>query len=249
MTWNADESRSTPLERGVHVLQAFRPAGGTLRLADIARRTGLPKSTAHRLVQQLVALSLLSRTDDGYALGLGLFELGELVPAKLRLREAALPFMQDLYEATHQTVHLGIRDGFDVVYAEKIRGHAAIDVPSRVGGRLPLTSTGVGKTLLAFSEPALVDEVLRRPLRRLTNHSIGDPEQLRAELAEIRAAGVGFDRDEASLGVSCLAAPVFAGTETVAALSVAVPSPEYRPTHLAAAVRTASLALSRRLCP
>ena len=99
------------LERGVHVLQAFRPDGGTLTLPALVERTGLPKATVHRLADALVALGLLERQRTGYRAGLGLFELGELVPAKTGLRETALPFMQDLYEATHQTVHLGIRDG------------------------------------------------------------------------------------------------------------------------------------------
>jgi DNA-binding IclR family transcriptional regulator len=116
-----------------------------------------------------------------------------------------------------------------------------------VGGRLPLSSTGVGKTLLAFSDPDVVDQVLSRPLRRLTDHSIRDPQLLYRELAGIRADGLGYDRDEAALGVSCLAAPVFAGADVVAALSVAVPSAQFDPTRLAAAVRSTSRALSRRL--
>jgi len=241
------EQRSTPLERGIQMLQAFRPSGGELRLTDLARRTGLPKSTVHRLAEQLVGMSLLERTEEGYTLGLALFELGELVPVKMRLREAALPYMEDLYEATHETVHLGIRDRLDVIYAEKIRGHSAVDVPSRVGGRLPLTCTGVGKTLLAFSDPELVTEVLRRPLRRLTEYSISDPDVLQAELAKIRNAGFGYDRQEASLGVSCVAAPVLVRAEVVAAISIAVPSRRLQSSRLVPAVRTASLALSRLL--
>ena len=119
----------------------------------------------YRLAEELVEFGLLERQPVGYRPGIALFELGELAPAKVDLREAALPFMQDLYEATHETVHLGIRDGLDVIYAEKIRGHGGVDVPSRVGGRLPLSSTGVGKALLAHAEPEVVEAVLSRPLR------------------------------------------------------------------------------------
>jgi DNA-binding IclR family transcriptional regulator len=241
------ESRDTMLERGVHILQSFRPTGQPQTLSAIARHTDLPKSTTHRMVGVLAAQGLLERTDAGFVLGRALFELGELVPIKRRLRETALPFMEDLYEATHETVHLAVRDDLDVLYAEKIRGHAGIDMPSRVGGRLPLSSTGVGKTLLAFSPGSLVEQVVSRPLRRLTEHSLTDPVLLRNELATIRAAGVGYDHEEAALGVSCVAAPVLVRGEPVAALSVSVPSDQLQPARLAPAVRTAALALGRAL--
>lgn len=241
------ERRSSMLERGLLILQAFRPAGSPLRLSDLARRTGLPKATVHRLIEEMVDLGQLERTPQGLVLGRLNFEIGELVPLKMRLREAALPFMQDLYEATHETIHLGVRDDLDVLYAEKIRGHSGVDMPSRVGGRLPLSCTGVGKTLLAFSATELVAAVLDRPLRRLTKRSITDPAILGNELAAIRAAGVGYDHEEASLGVSCVAAPVLVRGEPVAALSISVPSTQLQPARLAPAVRTAALGLSRAL--
>ena len=226
------------LERGVHVLQAFRPTGTPMTMSEIARRTGLPKATAHRLIEELTGLGLLERSRDRYVLGRPLFELGELVPVKNRLREVALPFMQDLYEATHETIHLGVRDDLDVLYIEKIRGHSGVDVPSRPGGRLPLSSTGVGKTLLAFSRDDIVAQVVS---------SIVDPKLLEGELAQIRAAGVGYDHEEAQIGVSCVAAPVVVHGEPVAAISITVPTSHLQPARLAPAVKTAALGLSRRL--
>ena len=241
-------ARGNVLDRGVRLLQAFRPSGEALRFTELCRRTGLPKATVHRLIDQLVELALLQRTPEGFVPGIALFELGELVPVKLRLREAALPFMQDLYEATHQTIHLGVRSELDVVYAEKIRGHVGVDTPSRVGGRLPLSCTGVGKVLLAYSGQELIDEVLlRRPLPRLTTYSITDPGLLADELAQIRASGIGYDRQEAAPGLSCVASPVLVHGEVVAALSISVPAHRLQPARLAPAVRTASLALSRAL--
>ncbi|WP_243715228.1 IclR family transcriptional regulator [Micromonospora sp. KC207] len=257
---NADTDRSTAvppgrpgptrgnvLDRGVRLLRAFRPSEGALRLTELSRRTGLPKATVHRLAEQLTELGLLQRAPAGFLLGIGLFELGELVPVKLRLREAALPFMQDLYEATHETIHLGVRDGLDVIYADRIRGHAGIDTPSRVGGRLPLTCTGVGKVLLAYAGQGLVDEVLAQPLPRLTAHSVTDPGRLADELAQIRYSGVGYDRQEAAPRLSCVASPVLVHGQIVAALSISVPAHQLQPARLAPAVRTASLALSRVL--
>ena len=145
------------LERGVQILQAFRPSGGSLTLPDLVTRTGLPRATAYRLAQNLVDLGLLEHGDRGYVPGLGLFELGELVGARRQLREAALPFMEDIYEATHQTINLGVRDELDVVYAERIRGHHAVDVPSSMGGRrylLPPVTSGQTRPSVRRSEPS-----------------------------------------------------------------------------------------------
>ncbi len=238
---------TTMLEKVMLILQTFRTASGPQRLADIARSTHLPKSTVHRLIQPLLDLNLLQRVEGGFALGLVLFELGELVPVKSQLRQAALPFMQDLFAATHQTVHLGVRDGCDVVYAEKIHGHGGVDLPSRIGGRLPLTCTGIGKALLAFALPDVVDEVLGQPLRRLTPHSITDLDLLKDEVSRVQTAGVAYDREEAAVGGCCVAAPVLVNGVAIAALSVSVPVAQFHPARLGPAVRTAALGLSRKL--
>jgi DNA-binding IclR family transcriptional regulator len=242
-----DRSRTTMLERGVEVLQAFRPTGGTLTLTALVERTGLPKATVHRLAELLVNMRLLERAQTGYRLGLELFELGELVPAKNNLREYALPFMQDLYEMTHETIHLAIRDNLDVVYAEKIRGHSGVEVPTRVGGRLPLSSTAVGKAMLAYCSPEVINEVTSRPLRRLTAHSIVDPAVLKNQLVGIRKSGLAYDEEEGALGVSCVASAVLVNGQSVAALSVSFATCRTATPGYAHAVRAVSLALGRAL--
>lgn len=235
------------LDKAALILECFRPTGGPYRLAELSERTGLPKPTVHRLAADLLRLGWLERSGLHYRLGAKLFELGSLVPRRRDLREAALPFMQDLFEATRETVHLGVREGLEVVYLERIHGHDALRLPSRVGGSLPLTCTGVGKALLAFSGAELTEEVLSGPLPSLTPHSITDPARLRMALEKIQVAGLAYEEQEAAPGVSCIAAPVFAGGTTVAALSVAVPRARFRPAQLAPAVRTAALGLSRVL--
>ncbi|MFC8538091.1 IclR family transcriptional regulator [Streptomyces sp. NPDC057249] len=233
------------LDKAAAVLDCYRPDGGAFRLTEIAARTGLAKTTAFRLCADLVRLGLLERAGETYRLGGKLFELGSLVPRRQDLREAALPFLQDLFEATHETVHLGVREGYEVVYVERIHGHDALALPSRIGGRLPLTCTGVGKALLAFSDGTLVEDVLARPLPRLSTHSITDPARLRTVIEQIQVSGLAYEEQEAALGVSCIASPVFDGPTAVAALSVAVPRARFRPAQLAPAVRTAALGLSR----
>ncbi|NED12604.1 IclR family transcriptional regulator [Streptomyces sp. SID9124] len=233
------------LDKSAAILDCYRPDGGAFRLTEIAARTGLAKTTAFRLCADLVRLGLLDRAGETYRLGGKLFELGSLVPRRQDLREAALPFLQDLFEATHETVHLGVREGYEVVYVERIHGHDALALPSRIGGRLPLTCTGVGKALLAFSDDALIEDVLAQPVPRLSPHSITDPARLRTVIEQIQVSGLAYEEQEAALGVSCIASPVFDGPTAVAALSVAVPRTRFRPAQLAPAVRTAALGLSR----
>ncbi|MEE1765208.1 IclR family transcriptional regulator [Streptomyces sp. SP18BB07] len=235
------------LEKATFILESFSPSGGPYRLSELSERTGLPKPTVHRLAADLVRLGWLERAGTQYRLGAKLFELGSLVPHRLDLRETALPFLHDLFEATRETVHLGVREGLDVVYLERIHGHEALQLPSRIGGSLPLTCTGVGKALLAFSGAELAEEVLSRPLPSLTPYSITDPARLRMALEKTQVSGLAYEEQEAALGVSCIAAPVFAGDATVAALSVAVPRTRFSPAQLAPAVRTAALGLSRVL--
>lgn len=235
------------LEKCLRILQAFRSGDQHLRLVDLADRTGMPKSTVHRLAQTLIDQGLLAQEDRGYELGIALFELSSLVPVERQLRLAALPFLQDLFMATHETVHLGVREGLDVVYVEKIHGHSDLGLPSRVGGRLPLNCTGIGKALLAFSSDEVRTDFLSRPLRRITEKSVVDPARLLRELAEVRATGLAFEREEATSGRECVAAPVLVHGEVVAAMSISVPVSAYRMPHLAAAVKTSALGLSRYL--
>jgi DNA-binding IclR family transcriptional regulator len=228
------------------LLGAF--TGGTpISLAELGRRTGLARSTVHRLVTDLTEQGWVRRVGNQYELGMALFELGELVPVKHRLRRVALPYMQDLLAATGETVHLAVRDGADAVYAEKLHGHRPLPLPSRTGGRAPLTCTAVGKALLAHEAPEVVRDVLDRPLRRWTESSVTDPRALIRQLDEIRRTGLAQEREEAAPGSACIAAPVLVDRRPVAALSVAVPVADFAPERLGPAVLTAALGLARAL--
>ncbi|GAA2619566.1 IclR family transcriptional regulator [Streptomyces tubercidicus] len=235
------------LDKAAHILECFTPDVESYRLSELARCTGLPKPTVHRLTADLVRLGWVERSGTRYRLGAKLFELGSRVPRRRDLREVALPFLQDLFEATRETVHLGVREGLEVVYLERIHGHDALRLPSRIGGSLPLSCTAVGKALLAFSGAELTEELLSRPLPSLTPRSLTDPALVRAALEKTQVAGLAYEEEEAVEGVSCIAAPVFAGGVTVAALSVAVPRERFSAARLAPAVRTAAIGLSRVL--
>jgi DNA-binding IclR family transcriptional regulator len=243
--WNDAGSVLGKVDR---ILDAFDAEHTSLTLAALARRTGLAKSTLHRLVGMLVGTGMLEREGADLRLGLRLFELGQLVPRQRALRDAALPFMEDLFEATHETVHLGVPDGVEILYVEKITGHHAVRSPSRVAGRMPLYCTAIGKALLAFSPPELLERVIDAGLVARTPYTIVSPAVLRASVAEVVRVGVAFDREEASLGLACAAAPVFGQRgRLVGALSISVATSRVEPDRVAPAVKAASLSLSRAL--
>src|SRR4051795_3499109 len=188
-----DPCKENPSAAGrmLAVLEAFGPAHSSLTLSEISRRSGLSLTTTHRLVGELREWGALERAPDGrYGIGLRLLELGALAPHGLQLRELALPYLDDLHQATRANVLLAVRDGTDVVYVESLRARGAIRLLSRLGGRWPLHATGTGLVLLAFAPPEVQEEVLRRPLRAFTTDTVTDPQRMRRILAGVRRSGV-----------------------------------------------------------
>jgi len=200
------------------VLDAFE-GPGRLTLAQIVRRTGLPRSSAHRMLERLVQLRWLRRSGRDYELGMRLVELGSLAVHQDRLVRAAGPLLAELHRATGLVVHLAVLDGPDVVYLEKVGDRMIGALPSRVGGRQPAHCTAVGKAILAYcDEDAVVDLQARK-----TKYSIASSSQLAVELAKVRAHGVASEREESLPGFGCLAAPIGSPGEAVAAVSVCGP--------------------------
>ena len=152
--------------RVLAVLSAFDDSHPRLRLSEVARRSGLPVSTVSRLLAELVAGEALARRPDGrYEVGRRLWQLGLLAPVNQELREVALPFIHDIQTATGDVVHIAVREGIAALYVERVVGRGSVPVVSRMGSRLPLHATGVGKVLLAEAPP----EVLAEALANLTS--------------------------------------------------------------------------------
>lgn len=241
-------SARSSVRRALGVLSVFSPDRLDLSLSDIARHAGLPLTTTHRIVGELARWGALERTAQGtYQIGLRLWETGALAPRGQRLREIAMPFLEDLYEATRHNVQLAVLDGMDAVYLERMSNRDAVGVITRVAGRLPLHATGVGLVLLAFADPEFQERVLAAPMRRFTAKTIGSPGELRRVIAEVRQRRVAVSDGQITLDALSVAAPVLdAGGVVVAALSVVVPSErlarEYVP-----AVRAAARGISRGL--
>jgi IclR family acetate operon transcriptional repressor len=241
------QDSESSLTRGLHLLDIFSVNNTELSISELARRAGIPKSTTHRLVTDLVNWGALERGPrGGVRLGVHLLELGHLVPAQ-RLREVAIPFAHNLNEITHLTSNLAIRDGQDVLYVEKISSNS-LQVPhSRPGGRLPMHCTALGKAILAFSDREFVESMLSGELKALSSKTITNPGLLRKELATIRETRVAYDVEESRIGLFCVAAPVFSHRTVVGAISVTGATALEHAQRFAPAVLTTAVALSRTL--
>jgi DNA-binding IclR family transcriptional regulator len=241
--------RRTAAGKVLDVLAAFGPDCRAPTLSELARSCGLPLSTVHRIVTELVQWGALERDGTGrYRIGLRLWEVASLAPRSLGLREAALPTMEDLYEATHENVQLAVREGLEVVFIERIAGRHAVPVLTRVGGRFPMTATGVGLALLAFAPVGVQDQALAAPKEKFTELTMTDSQVLRRSLAEVRRRGWAMSDRQVTLDALSVAAPVFGESgEVVAALSVVVQAAPSTPQALAPAVLAGARAISRRL--
>jgi len=231
------------------VLGAFTRDRPGLSLSDVSRAVDVPLSTAHRLVGELCSWGALERDDDGrYRIGLRIWELGALAPRGLGLREAALPFMEDLYEVTHENVQLAVRDDDEVVFVERFAARDAVAVLTQVGGRFALPPTGVGLVLLAHAPAHVQERVLAGPLQRYTPFTLTDPRELRRVLAEVRRSGVAISDRQVTTDAVSVAAPIEVRGNVVAALSVVVrgSSPAADRT-MTPGVRAAARGISRTL--
>ena len=236
-------------ERLLAVLGAFDHDHPALSLTDISRRAGLSLTTAHRLVGALSDWGALERDAGGiYHVGLRLWEIAALSPRGLPLRQVALPYLEDLYEATHENVQLAVRDGSDVVYIEWLSGRSSVGVHIRVGARWPLHATGVGLALLAHGEPEFQERYCAGRLMSFTPYTLTDPARLRRVLAEVRRTGVAVSSRQVTDDALSVAAPVRGpGGAVVAAVSVVVTQVHAQVPVLVPAVRLAGRGISRAL--
>ena len=239
----------TVLSRAFAILDSFADGPPEQTHGMIMRATGFPPATVHRLLAELVGWGAVERTGRGrYRLGLHLWRLGAQVPQGRELRDLALPYLQDLFEVTHQVVHLVVLDGDRALYLEKLEARPGVAVQSQVGGRLPLYATGPGKVLLAHAPAALLDAVLEAGLSPQASGTIVEPAQLRRALAAIRESGYCISRNEMTDGAASIAAPIQDGAgQVIASVSVVLPSSTRNLSPLVPAVRLAALGVSREL--
>lgn len=233
------------------MLDAFSPTTPDLSLSELARRAGVSLPTAHRRAAELVDWGALERGNDGrYRIGLRLWEVASLAPRGLGLRELSMPFLEDLYEVTHENVQLAVREGLELVFVERIAGRQAVPVLTRVGGRFALHATGVGLVLLAYAPARVQEQVLAAPLQTYTPKTISDPDRLREMLAAIRRNGYSISDGQVTMDALSVAAPIFGyDDKVVAAVSLVVRAETAEPITLVPLVQAAARGISRGLLP
>jgi DNA-binding IclR family transcriptional regulator len=214
------------LARAVRILDCFTPEEPALPVSVIARRAGLHVATASRLVAELVGQGLLARGPDrAVRIGMRMWELASRASPTLSLREAAMPFLEDLHAVVGHHAQLGIRDGDEVLFLERLTARDAVVNFSRIAGRLPLHVTSSGLVLLAYGDDELQQRVLSRPLARYTDRTIATAGQLRAAMAEVRRQGFALLPGHVHEEATGIAVPVRGALgEVVAGLSVIVPN-------------------------
>jgi DNA-binding IclR family transcriptional regulator len=234
--------------RAFSVLTTFDPGHRHQTLTAIARRSGLPLSTTHRLVNELVSLDALSRSADGtYEIGSKIWRLGILASLHSDLREIALPYMEDVYQLTHGAVQIGVLDGLRCLIVERIAGSRTLSVLSKPGARLPLYASGVGKVLLSYGPKDVQDAVLQS-LDPYTGKTITDAKVLSSQLAAIKEMGFAYSEEELAIGATSLAVPVYGyGNRVIAALGIVAPAADTDLTRFLPVLKVSASALSKKL--
>lgn len=216
------------LERTFAVLDVLAQHPGPVSLKLISEQTGLHPSTAHRILNDLTCGRLVERPEAGsYRLGMRLLELGNLVKARLDVRDAALKPMRALHKLTQQPVNFSMRQGDEIVYIDRAYSErSGMQVVRAIGGRAPLHLTSVGKLFLAHDDVQRVRAYASRSgLMGGTRNSITDLASLERELSTVLALGTARDNEELEVGVHCMAAGIFDDQGVlVAGLSISAPS-------------------------
>src|SRR5664279_138357 len=216
MAGNSSDTGRSVTSKVVAILLTFTD-GSVHSLTEIARLTGLPTSTVHRLVSELAAWGLLERTDEvQYRVGVPLRAIGAPTKYTPSMHERARRVMEDLSSATHSSVRLGVLEDGEVQFIEKLAGHQPVS-PCSLPKQLPAHASAMGKAILAFSPPNIVDAVIERGLAPCTPYTITSPERLRKALAVIRLTRIAVTRWELTAGESVVAVPVFCGGGNVMA--------------------------------
>ncbi len=211
------------VDRALKILDLFNEQNSEMKITEISRKLDLNKSTTHSLLKTLKEHNYIKQNADSgkYSLGLKLLERGQFMLNSMDIREIARKYLIDLSVITGQTTHLVILEGMYGVYIDKVEGASAI-VYSRIGKRVPIHSSAVGKSLMAFKQQEEIEERLQDyEFFSQTDKTITDKQVYVDELAKVRAQGYSVDNEENEPGIYCIAVPIFDHTnQVIAAISI-----------------------------
>jgi DNA-binding IclR family transcriptional regulator len=214
------------LVKALAILDCFSADRPELGVSEIARQLGMPTSTVGRLLITLHSAGVLSQdpTTQRYRIGSKVLSWGAVYMNGLDVREKARPMLEELHRLTQETVNLYVLDGLERICVDRIESPQRVRVIVHIGERMPLYAGSAGKAILAYVPSAVVERILERPLERMTDNTITDPDKLLEELRSIRNHGYAISRSERFTDVLGLAAPVVDATgNVVASLNVAGP--------------------------
>lgn len=243
-------STTKSVSKALAVLNVLRGSRTPLGVTEIARRVGMPKTTAFRCLAVLESHRFVDRVGTDYQLSWRLFEFGATVRRDRYqgLHDTALPYLCELLSHTQLAVQLAVLENSDVILLESIGGLRSVRTPFRAGSRLPATCTALGKAILAFSDVKTIDSILSNPLRRATPNSLSDQTALADQIRRARADGFAQERDEAVVGLSSVAAPIIAADgRAIAAIATVSGSAQTTPPQTVGLLRSTAAEISRRI--
>lgn len=245
-------SFSTSVAKAFSIIEILAScAESGISLTELSTLLYMPKSTAHRYLATLLELHLAERSDaDRFRLGTKVIELAGSFLASSDIRKESEPILEEMAEKTGETVHLAVPSGPEVVYIAKVESRHTLGMFSHIGARLPMLCTALGKSILAFSGPELVQAVLSEPPKPRTPNTIASEQALREELILIRTQGFAVDNEENEVGICCVGAPILDYTgRAIAAMSISGPCDRMdreRCIQLGPILRDATLKISKR---
>ena len=223
-----NNSQIQSIAKALSIINLLAEKKQGMSLAEISRKMGMAKSTAHGLISTLRDFGYIEQSvfDGNYKLGITLFEIGCRVANNIDVREIAVNFIQKLVDDTGETVHLVVLDKDEVLYIDKHESTQSLRIiVSEIGSRLPVHCTGVGKVLLAYLPPMEVKRIINnKGMTRYTKNTITDAKKLEKELEIIREQGYGEDNEEIMDSLRCIAVPIWDYHNKVcAAMSISGP--------------------------
>lgn len=223
------ENRIQVLERMVQILELFTAERTSLRFSDIVSETSLNKSTVFNIVDTMHQLGFLEQDSDTkrYYLGRRFLQYGEIAARSIEIVKIARPFMVQLRDRINETVQLAKLDGNSTIYLHKVESLQSVQTYSVTGAANPAYATGLGKAMLAYKDDSYICAHFPEQLKKFTENTLSDRESLKQALSRIRQEGLAFDREEYSLGLICIACPVF-DHKGEAAFAMSISAPRFR---------------------
>jgi len=244
------QSMVSVVEKAIALLDSFDTEWSVNGVSELARRAGLPKSTAHRLLGVLTRCGMVAHQHDGYRWGPRLHEIADRLDCRYpaQLRETLLPYLADAYVLTRQTVTLGVLRDHEVLAVGVLKGRYPLPELPGDPNRRPLHCTAIGKVLLAYAPDTLQRQVLSSELPAHTPWTITSGAVLATELGRIRRRGVAYTNEEWAFGKRAAAVPIFGEDRAVvAALGIAGPIEDFQPHTIVEAATRVARAASRAL--